>query len=143
MYGVAFITIVGELADDVRMRTIGDKQTKLATFRVKVAKPKRRPDDKYCPTSWLDCKAWAYVADMIEGGRKGDAVHVVGEMDQESWEKDGKKHYKLVCTASTIYTAKSSRLADRPPTATQPPPQRNVNALYEEAQSRGGDNIPY
>ena len=139
MYGAAFCTVVGELADDPKMRTVGDKQTKLATFRVKVNKPKRRPEDQYGPTAWIDVKAWAYVADMIAQGVKGDPVHLVGEFETESWEKDGKKNYKLVLTASTIYVVNKSSRA----TAQAPRQERNTNALYEQAEANGGDDIRF
>lgn len=96
MFGIAFATICGTLMDDVQVKFIGANSTKIANFRVKVSYPKRRPEDQYGDVAFIDAKAWAYVADKVENGRKGDVCHFAGRLVTESWEKDGKKHYKQV-----------------------------------------------
>lgn len=47
-------------------------------------------------TSFIDCKAWEKTGELVSKYvGKGQRLLVIGELEQESWEKDGQKHSKL------------------------------------------------
>lgn len=146
MYGVAFCSACGELADDPKCGQ--GKTSSYAMFRVKVNYPKKPgSEEKYGPTAWLSCKAFGFCADKLQGATKGDIVHIAGRMVTENWQdKDGNKRSALNLIAEHVEyfgrgkQASPTTAAPAQGQAQQPP--RNPNALYEQA---GGDesDIPF
>jgi single-strand DNA-binding protein len=54
-------------------------------------------------SSFFDCKAFDKTAEMI--GKffgKGDGINLMGELKQESWEKDGQKRSKTVIIVRNV-----------------------------------------
>lgn len=48
-------------------------------------------------TSFLDCEAWGKVAEHISSYcKKGGKILIVGSLKQDRWEKDGKKHSRVI-----------------------------------------------
>jgi len=71
-------------------------------------------------TAWVNVKVWN-AAPVVQELQKGAAVMVEGRLEEESWEKDGKKQSKLVVVAQIVskplYEPKGK--AANPPAAQQ------------------------
>lgn len=89
----------GNLARDPELRvlTIGDKQTSVVNFTVATSREFTKANgtqDKV--TSFIQCEAWDSGAEAIASSfKKGDLVMVEGSLRNDSWEKDGVKHSTL------------------------------------------------
>lgn len=90
-------TIHGNLSRDPILKQVGSKNTELAEFTVAVTTKRGNTED----TAFVDCKAWAAVAERVGQFKKGDGLFVTGAIRTESWDdKDtGKKRYKTILQA--------------------------------------------
>jgi len=90
--------IIGNLTSDVVVKTL-DGGNKIAEFGIAV-NTKRK--DKELVT-FLQVKAWNKKADTAaQYLKKGKPVYVVGQIETETWEKDGVQKSKLVITAEHL-----------------------------------------
>ena len=64
---------------------------------------------------WVDLVAWRNMAEVLASISKGDAVRVEGYLDENSWEKDGEKHSRLVIVCNTITKVLFPQRKDREP----------------------------
>ena len=91
------VTIVGGLVRDVEVKTLGE----YAVLNMTVASSKKvKGEDKttYAPVNyWVkaDSKLPQYL-------KKGTQVAISGELETQSWEKEGQKFSKLVVRANTL-----------------------------------------
>lgn len=77
---------VGNLTRDAESRMVGE--TEVGKYSIAVNGRKDR-------VMFLDCDHWR-VGGVLPFLTKGTQVLVEGELDQQSWEKDGQKHSKMV-----------------------------------------------
>lgn len=83
------ISIIGRLTEDPTIRKVGNDLT-VCNFNLAFDKKK-----KDAGTNFIDCAAWQQTATYIsEYAKKGQQIAIQGYLDQQSWEKDGKKNYK-------------------------------------------------
>ncbi len=120
---------------EIRYTTSGKA---VANFSVAINRGKR--DENKTPI-WKECTAWEYLAETSAGNfKKGDAVHVVGYLDLEEWEKDGQQKSKEVLVLSDIYRRvfkpKEGSASDQQQPV--PPP----NSGYETGQVPK-DDVPF
>ncbi len=95
--------LMGHLGKDPETRyTQGGKAVtnfSIATSRVY----KNASGEKVEDTTWHNITCWERQAEIAgEYLKKGSPVLVEGEITQQTWEKDGEKHYKTVINASRI-----------------------------------------
>lgn len=103
------VTVTGRISEPKLTYTSTGKA--LLTFGLAVNR-KVKEEQK---TTWYNVKAWNELAEALASMvQKGSRLIVVGEIDQESYEKDG------VTKTSTVLTARdagvSLRYANQPPT---------------------------
>ena len=95
--------IDGTLGKDVELRYTNSGTTiasfSMANSELKFGGNFKKSDDY--TTTWINVKAVGKVADTCRFS-KGDRVVVIGKITQETWEKDGTKHYKSVLIASKV-----------------------------------------
>jgi len=93
-------TIVGRLAADALQRfTNGQNATSVVNFRVITSK---KVKDKEISFS-IDVSLWGRLGEAIHQYlAKGQLVLASGELETQSWEKDGQKHYKTVLRAEVV-----------------------------------------
>lgn len=92
------ITVVGQLSDDVELRYTSGGQA-LANFRVGEPPPYagKGAEQKGSWTNFNNCEAWGTLAEnMASSFAKGDKVILVGRMETQKYEHDGKDREKLV-----------------------------------------------
>ena len=83
------VSIIGRLTQDPTSKTVGDN-LKVCDFNL--AFDKRKKD---AGTNFIDCSAWNSTATYIqEYAKKGQQIAIQGFLDQQVWEKDGKRNYK-------------------------------------------------
>lgn len=95
MASINKVILVGRLTKTPEVRSTTTGKT-ITTFSIAVDKWN---DD----TNFFECKAWEKTGEFI--GKycdKGAQVAIDGRLDQESWEKDGKKHSKVVVQVDNI-----------------------------------------
>ena len=82
------VTLMGRLTKDPELKTTASGKN-ICSFTLAV----NGFGDK---TNFIDCKAWEKTGELVSKyvGR-GQRLLVVGELEQESWEKDGQKRSKL------------------------------------------------
>jgi single-strand DNA-binding protein len=96
----------GRVTADAKVKEIGDKKTKVVEFAIAVNK-KRKGEGK-SDTSFFDVQAWGNGANNAEKFKKGDFVIVFGELRQDTWEKEGQKHSKVLINTFNTYKAEST-----------------------------------
>ena len=91
------VSLVGRLVKDPEMKSVGDN---IAVCQFTLAVDKRGKD---AGTNFIDCTAWKGLAETItKYVKKGNLLGVVGSLDQQSWEKDGKKFTKIQVVVNDI-----------------------------------------
>ena len=90
------IIICGYLGKDAEYKTVGDNNSSLTKFGVKVGEQPVEGQDK--PQAiWVNCDCWHYVARATKDLKKFDVVLCVGKI--KVTEKDGKTYKNLECEA--------------------------------------------
>lgn len=89
--GYAQAHIIGNVTKDVEIRcTASGKQVGSFTLAVNKTKDK---------VAYLDCVAWDKTAELIQNyASKGTQLFVLGDIDQQTWEKDGIKRSRIEFT---------------------------------------------
>lgn len=84
-----YFMVTGTVTRDAQFRTVGDKNTPIASFSINAGK---RPDTT---TIFVECKAWRKLGECSSSIVKGDTVCVIGKM--ESREYNGKTYKDINC----------------------------------------------
>jgi len=88
------IIICGVLGKDAEYKTVGDKNSSLTKFGVKVGERPVEGQDK--PEAiWVNCDCWHEVARATKDLKKFDVVFCIGKLDVK--EHEGKTYKTLVC----------------------------------------------
>ena len=95
------INIIGRLTKDVEIRyTTNNKM--VASFGIAVRKDKEN-------TNFFNCEAWGRTAELLRDyTNKGNMIGIFGELDNDNYEKDGKKvtRTKIVVRELTLIEKK-------------------------------------
>jgi len=91
------INIIGRAVSDPEIRyTQGGKAISKVTIAVN---NKYKKDEAY----FFDTQSWDKTAELIaEHIRKGDQIGITGELQQQTWEKEGKKQSKVIINIESI-----------------------------------------
>ena len=117
----------GNLARDPEFRSVGagQKQTSVVNFTIATSREFTKANgeqDKI--TSFIQCEAWDTGAETIASSfKKGDLVMVEGSLRNDSWEKDGVKHYTLKVRVNNFAKITKTRRAE---SKTQTPVEETV-----------------
>lgn len=81
----------GNVTRDLQLRYVGESKTPLVNFGIAL---NERYGDKES-TTYVDIEFWGKKAEVLaEYVKKGDKIGITGGLRQDSWDKDGKTHYK-------------------------------------------------
>jgi len=129
------IIICGVLGKDAEYKTVGDKNSSLTKFSVKVGERKVEGQDK--PEAiWVNCDCWHEVARATKYLRKLDVVLCIGKLDVKEYEKDGEK--KISKTLVCEFVVPMAKIAES--VGSQPLPD-SLKDDYEEILSDNG--VPF
>lgn len=88
------VKLIGRLGKDPETRYTG-AGIPITTVSIAVGGGEKKNGDKW-PTHWIDIKAFKEVAETLGKLNKGSQIQLKGELNQESWTKDGAKKSKVV-----------------------------------------------
>jgi single-strand DNA-binding protein len=91
------VVLQGNLVEDPSLREVGT--SKVAKFRIAVTRyyKKKGASESTKDVQFFNCETWDTGAISAEKVlKKGDSVLVRGSLRNDSWEKDGQKHYMTV-----------------------------------------------
>lgn len=92
--GLAIIT--GRLSRDPQFFGEGDKRRAVFTVAFNRGRGERRK------STFVDCIAWGKMAEFMQSFKKGAGISVHGELETDSWEKDGQKRSRLQVNINSI-----------------------------------------
>lgn len=88
------ITILGRLTANPEFRTTQTGK-KVANFTIAEGDKNK--------TNYIECQAWEKRAEFLQTYfTKGKPILVTGSLNQERWEKDGKKYSKLIANVNQV-----------------------------------------
>ena len=122
MLSMAQITIIGRLGKDPEQRQAGSSVVVGFSLAVNDG-TKDKPH-----TSWFDCQAWEKQGEQVMSYlHKGDEACVVGDIKEETWEKDGATQRRMRVTARRVlFGAKANPKAPTDAPATAPTSDEDV-----------------
>lgn len=88
---------IGNLTRDAESRMVGE--TEVARYSVAINGRKRKDGSQ--DVLFLDCDHWR-VGNVLPYLTRGTTVLVEGELEQQSWEKDGQKRSKVVLNVQRV-----------------------------------------
>jgi single-strand DNA-binding protein len=96
MPAYAKVILMGNLARDPEVRTTAGGKS-VGSFSIAVNNRYKKEDGTEVEeVSFFDCVAWGRTGEVIkEYLVKGNPIFVEGRLKQETWEKDGVKHYAV------------------------------------------------
>lgn len=109
------VTLYGNLGSDVELRDVGS--TKVAKFSMATNKTwKDKEGNKQEKVTWHSCEAWGRTAEVMAGYlAKGSSIIVEGEIDNQTYEKEGEKRYASKVKVNDFYfTASKSETKTQP-----------------------------
>ena len=125
------VIICGTLPKDAEHKQVGEKNSHLTKFGVKVGERAVEGQDR--PEAiWVNCDCWHEVAKAAMGLKKFDVVLCVGKI--KVTEKDGKTYKSLECEA--VFKMGASTEAATEQTSNAPIPQD-----FEEIMT--DDGVPF
>lgn len=93
------VALVGRAGGDPSVRTF-ESGSKVAEINMALTRPGK---DGKKETDWIQVKVWGKAAEVAEQYiKKGHLFGVTGELQQESWTKDGDKRSKIVVVARQL-----------------------------------------
>lgn len=103
-------TFCGRLTADPEIRYAkGEKQTCVASFTLAVDRRFKRENET---TDFFKCVAFGKTAEVIEKHvSKGSKLIIIGEVQNDNYEKDGVKHYGMKFVVNQMEFAESKRAA--------------------------------
>lgn len=97
--GIAFIT--GRLIRDPQFFGEDDKRRAVFSIAFNRGRGERKK------STFVDCIAWGRMAEFMENFSKGDGISVHGDLETDSWEKDGVKRSRLQLNISALTATKT------------------------------------
>lgn len=95
--GENLVVLIGNLASDIEVRYVGAKNTACVNIGIAVNEGVKNAagewEDK---VHFFDLTFWGRTAEVLsEYCAKGSRIYVRGRLQQEKWEKEGVKHYRV------------------------------------------------
>lgn len=89
-------------------------ETSLFEFSIATNKRYKTPSGEFeNRATWHNCAAWGTTADaMTKFVEKGRKIAIIGEIENQSWEKDGEKRYKTVIRVNSFEMLNSKASTD-------------------------------
>ena len=138
------VTLMGRIGKDPEIRTVGQNDSKVATFSLCTGgKYKTNDGREIDDTAWHNIVAWRNLADLAEKYiRKGSQILVIGRLFyREYTDNNGNKKYVTDIVAEKIELCGERTNASAPAPAHAQPSQQSV-PLYQQADDPS-DDLPF
>ena len=122
------VHLLGRIGKDPEVRTIGQNNSKVATFSLATGgKYKTKDGREMDDTAWHNIVAWRNLADLAEKCiKKGSQLFVVGHLTYRDWtDNNGVKRVVAEIVADKIELCGARESAPSQPTAPSPAPARS------------------
>ncbi len=94
------VILLGNITADPDVTTVGQHNITLCSFSIAVNEVTKNGKK----THFINCKAWGKTGENIgKYFTRGKPILLEGNLNQESWEKDGKKFSKIVVNVYKFY----------------------------------------
>lgn len=124
------VVLIGRSTRDVEVRYI-QSGTAVANMGLAVGRKVKDEDT----VSFFDVTLWGKLAELAgEYVKKGKQVCVSGRLAQESWEKDGQKHNKVIVVASDLQFLSDSKAGAERAEGTPKPAKSDKPAEKKEEE---------
>lgn len=109
------VIIKGRLTKDCEVRTIPSGKT-VTTFTIATNKTWKQDGEKKQKVCFIDCTAWGTQGDIIaKYFKRGSAILLRADLEQDTWESDGKKMSKHKLTVQDFdFVDKAGQPTDEP-----------------------------
>lgn len=95
------VILVGRLGHSPKLKDVGSSQ--VATFSVALNRKWTQNGETKEEVTWVDCEAWGKTAAVCsEYLKSGSQVYVEGRLKVETWEKEDKKHKRMLVAVESI-----------------------------------------
>jgi len=96
MRGFQQVIVVGNVTRDIDLKNLGQNGTPYCQVGVAVNESVKVNNEWKDMTTYVDVDVWGKTAENASKYLgKGSPVQFIGRLKLDSWEKDGKKQYKL------------------------------------------------
>jgi single-strand DNA-binding protein len=132
--------LIGRTGIDPEIKTF-DSGNKIAQFTfATVDRVKNKQGEYVNETTWHNIKAFGKRAETIEKYvKKGAKLSIIGKITQESWDKDGVKHYKTAILLDEFEMLDNKKETTQ--SSEQPQSKLPDNEFTEE--SNPSDDLPF
>lgn len=94
--------LIGNLGNDPELRYTPSGH-KVCKFSLATSRKFKKDGEAREVTTWHNIVAWGSLAEICSQYlHKGKQVYIEGEIQQETWEKDGVKHYRTIINANAM-----------------------------------------
>ena len=127
------VSLIGRTTDDIELRTTTNGKS-VVSFTIAISRKFKKDE-----TDFIECEAWGKTAELLSTYvHKGQQVGLFGNLQQEKWEKDGKKYSKLIVSVQDItFIVNEKKTSQDEPQAKREPSPYDVecNPFYEPEES--------
>ena len=127
--------VCGYVARDAELRTVGEKNSSLCRWSVKVGEEVKPGGQK--EAKWTSCQAWHDKARSAAAIKKGDTVLCVGRIEKNTGT-DGKQYKNLVCEFISVM----KKTPEVRPVAPDPSSDE-ITDLSEFEEILGDGDVPF
>lgn len=138
MEGVNQVILIGTLGRDPETKYI-PSGTAVTNFSLATSRKWRDSNNEMQEkTEWHNIQCWAKLAEVAgEHLAKGSRVYIQGELETQSWEKEGVKKYK------TLINARQMQFLDRKGDGPQQQSRQSAPAPAAKQDDGFDDDIPF
>jgi single-strand DNA-binding protein len=141
------VWVLGRLAADPELKTLGDRGVTKASFSVVTNRAyKNRDGEKVEEATFIPCEAWNGRAERIgEFFSKGRRISLEGRLQQDTWtdQETGKKRSKLFLRVDNFEFVDSSPEQSEPKAEAPPPADEAKAGTDTEKPAPPEDDIPF
>lgn len=138
-------TIFGNITRDPELKALPSGQ-QVCSFSIATNKTYTDRDGrKQEKVEYHNIVAWGKTAENIaKYMRKGSSIYVQGELQTQSWDKDGVKHYRTEIVAYTVQFGPKKQGDGSAPARQEEPPARDETAMPDWPEEEiNPEDIPF
>ena len=129
------VILCGNVTKDIELRYVGSGSA-VCDLGLAVNEKYKKGEEWVEEVSYIDCVLWGRTAEIAnEYSGKGSNVMVEGRLKQESWEKDGQKHYKIKVIVEKLVLLGSKKDGGSQGDSPKPQQQRPQSTKQPQRQS--------
>lgn len=135
-------TAIGNLTQDPVCKELGE--TKVCNFSIAINEYYYQNNQKKQNTFYIDVECWSKQAEnCTKFLSKGKKVAIEGKLKLNSWEKNGQKFNKILCSADKVYFLGSDEMNQDKPTEKKKEDEEILENQVNDDDDIDIDDIPF